>query len=242
MRAALATRRMCSAVVPQQPPTSRTPSFISRRAYTPKYSGLAMYRKRPSTRRGTPALGIAARGRPTARIRSTISYMPAGPSPQLTPMTSAPHCASRSAIASGGVPSAMAPKASKLAQATTGRSHTARTASRAMRSSSGWRMVSSTIRSAPARPSACSRKAAPSSARSRAGRPLRLSPEGPIEPPTKAPADAGPAASMASRARVTPASLRARARPSRLKRVRRGRLAPKVLVTRSCAPALRYSR
>ena len=40
MRAAAAMRRTCSGVVPQQPPTSRTPSLNMRRAKTPKYSGV----------------------------------------------------------------------------------------------------------------------------------------------------------------------------------------------------------
>jgi hypothetical protein len=41
MRTAPSIERMCSGVVPQQPPTTRTPLFKSRRANTPKCSGLA---------------------------------------------------------------------------------------------------------------------------------------------------------------------------------------------------------
>ena len=41
MRTAPSMRRVCSGVVPQQPPTMRTPACITRRAQTPKCSGLA---------------------------------------------------------------------------------------------------------------------------------------------------------------------------------------------------------
>ena len=42
MRTAPSIRRVCSGVVPQQPPTMRTPACSARRAQTPKCSGLAM--------------------------------------------------------------------------------------------------------------------------------------------------------------------------------------------------------
>jgi hypothetical protein len=77
---------------------------------------------RPSTERGMPALGCAARGREvTARTRSMASSMATGPTLQLMPSTSTFHSVSRAAKASGSEPSRQLPSSSIVTWATMGR-------------------------------------------------------------------------------------------------------------------------
>ena len=95
--------RMWAAVVPQQPPTMRTPSATARAANSAKYSGLARYRKRPSTNWGSPAFGMAETGVPSAAAisSSSTSSVGCGPTPQLIPTTSAPACLSARTTSDG---------------------------------------------------------------------------------------------------------------------------------------------
>ena len=75
----------------------------------------------PSTERGIPALGCAAKGREVAaRTRSIASSMATGPTLQLQPMTSAPHSASFGAKVSGSEPSRQFPSSSIVTCATNG--------------------------------------------------------------------------------------------------------------------------
>ena len=120
-----------------------------------------MYAKRPSMRCGRPAFGLAITGKPTPRMRVTISYTPAGPSAQFTPIAAAPQPASFCAICSGPVPSAIVPNGSNDTEATTGTCPAALSsaASSATCISSGERKVSSISTSTPASSTArqCSR-------------------------------------------------------------------------------------
>ncbi len=120
---------MCSGVVPQQPPTKRAPASTRRLAYSPVYSGDAMYILRSPTSRGSPAFGCAESGQEVTRaIRSIASSTPCGPTEQLSPTTSAPKPSSARATVSGSVPYAVFPSSWIVIWANTGRSHTARTA------------------------------------------------------------------------------------------------------------------
>ncbi len=76
---------------------------------------------RPSTDRGMPALGWAARGREVrARTRSITSSIATGPTLQLQPMTSAPQLSIRGVKLSGVEPSRQFPSSSMVTWATTG--------------------------------------------------------------------------------------------------------------------------
>ena len=61
-RASARISLMCSGVVPQQPPTMRTPAHSKRRAYCAMYSGEHRYMLRPSTRTRQPGVGHGADG------------------------------------------------------------------------------------------------------------------------------------------------------------------------------------
>ena len=151
--------------------------------------------------RGSPALGFTNSGAsmPAAASSCRMSSVARGPTPQLTPTTSAPPGpASSLATSLGDSPAGVVSADTKSSAAITGRSVTARTASRAIRTSSSEGNVSSTSTSTPPSTSAptCSRTASPAAsgvtlptARSR--------PKGLIEPPMKAGA---PMISRASRA------------------------------------------
>ena len=80
---------MWSGVVPQQPPMILTPAQSRRRAYCAMYSGEHRYMLRPSTRMGSPALGMALSGLVAYSImRSTVSSVALGPTEQLRPIAS----------------------------------------------------------------------------------------------------------------------------------------------------------
>ena len=65
---------------------------------------------RPSTVRGMPAFGCAESFFAVTRaMRSKVSSTAAGPTLQLSPMTSVPHSSRRRAKSSGGVPVGVAP-------------------------------------------------------------------------------------------------------------------------------------
>ena len=71
-----------------------------------------------------PALGCAAIFRVTTRaIRSMLSSITWGPTPQLIPTMSAPSFSRCGPKVSGGVPSRLLPSSSRVSCAMTGRSH-----------------------------------------------------------------------------------------------------------------------
>ncbi len=77
---------------------------------------------RPSTARGMPALGMAARGSVVAaRMDSTAVRTVVGPVEQLTPMASAPHSVSSAAACSGEEPSRQLPSSSTVTMTSTGK-------------------------------------------------------------------------------------------------------------------------
>jgi len=188
---------------------------------------------------GSPAFGMADRRRSgsAARICATNSRMRAGPSEQLTPATSTPAWASRWATSAGPAPSMVSPSLPKVISATTGRSVSARAVSTASASSARSEKVSKMSRSAPASQSTsiCSRKA--SVAAVGCNTPLRRTrlPSGPTEPAIHA---AAPLISRASRASFTPRKLMSRILSSRLHSLSLMRLAAKVFVWMTSAPAL----
>ena len=207
MRASIASRiaRVCSGVVPQQPPTMVAPAATMRGTISPKYSGPAEYTKRPSIRCGNPALGMidratVAEGRP---VRTSASRHTSGPAPQLTPTASTPAEARAAAAASGVAPSRARKSSPKVIWATIGMAQARLTSSMASSKVSRSPKVSRTNMSAPpsSSPSICSRKAAramPGWGRGRPGIPV---PSGPIETATRA---SRPAVSRASRASWAP--------------------------------------
>ena len=200
--------------------------------------------KRPSSRCGSPALGMIDRaGSPSAGapIASSASRQAAGPAPQLTPTASAPARASVAAATAGLLPSASTSSSPNVSEAMTGTSDARRASSTARTSCSRSENVSSTIRSAPpsSRPSICSRNAARAAASAIAGPPRVGEPSGPTEPPTSA---SRPLTSRASRASCAARRLNAPTWPSRPQAASRCRLAPNDSVSISSAPASRYSR
>ena len=121
--------------------------------------------KRPSSRCGSPALGMIDRtGSPSAGppIASSASRQATGPAPQLTPTASAPAAGRAAAATPGLLPSARTSSSPNVSEAMTGTSDARRASSTARRSCSRSENVSRTIRSAPpsSRPSICSRNAA----------------------------------------------------------------------------------
>ncbi len=193
--------------------------------------------KRSSTRLGSPAFGMADTGSPRGSSFSTAAYTTCGPSQQFTPMTSQPSAFSRSPIAATGVPSAMVSASSTETCAITGRSRPTarRTPSRASSISSGWRMVSIMSTSTPpsASAAACSRNASRTRSRSSSEKPAKTRPVGPMAPATNT---RSPATLRASRAAATFSSC---TRSSSPWRARRTRLAPKLFVSITWAPARR---
>ena len=182
--------------------------------------------------------GSPSAGRP---IAARASRQADGPAPQLTPIASAPAAASASAAALGVVPSARKSSSPNVSEAMTGTSDDRRASSTASRSCSRSENVSRTMTSAPPsrRPSICSRKVARVSASGMAAGPRFGWPTGPTEPPTRA---SRPLTSRASRASCAARRLSWPTRASRPQAARRWRLAPRVRVSMSSAPASRYSR
>ena len=108
IRAAAAMRLTCSGVVPQQPPTSCTPSLNMPPRVDAEVLGrrhvdhaLVDPAREPGVRRREHRQPERAPSAPPPRARSS------GPSEQLTPTTLAPHSFIRRAISSAGVPSAI---------------------------------------------------------------------------------------------------------------------------------------
>ena len=191
---------------------------------------------RPSTRCGTPALGMALIGlEENSIIRSMVSSVALGPTEQFSPMASTGHASMVRVKVSVSVPPGRRPKSSMVTCATTGRLSpaTSRAANTASRSSSRLPKVSRISRSAPPSTSAsiCSRKNARASANEVGPSGSMRTPSGPTAPATKAP----PAA--ASRASRTAARLMSRSFSATPNAARRGRVAPNVLVSRISAPA-----
>ena len=106
MRPDFAIQRMCSGVVPQQPPTIVAPSWTCgarTRRSTPGWPCRGGGRRRCAAGRRSAA---PQSGRPAPRRRSAMASASCGPSPQLTPMTSAPQSRSVVATCAGVDPSA----------------------------------------------------------------------------------------------------------------------------------------
>ncbi len=145
---------------------------------------------RPSTARGMPALGMAARGSVVApRMASIAVSTVAGPVEQLTPMAPAPHSVSSAAACCGEEPSRQLLSSSTVTMTSTGRSGAVSSAaSSASRASFSAGMVSMISRSTPAsaRARICSAKAARASSRPVLPSGSRRTPSGPTEPATHA--------------------------------------------------------
>ena len=142
---------MCAGVVPQQPPTILAPRARNSGTMAAKYSGPASYWKRPSTRVGKPALGIADSqmpGRAARRVARTSSRA-VGPTAQFAPSTSIGRSVSISAAAAASRPKRVSPSALNVRLASTGRSDSSLMARTACRSSSTSVMVSTQKRSTP---------------------------------------------------------------------------------------------
>ena len=190
--------------------------------------------------RGLPALGCAdSHTSVTSLSRSTVSSIGAGPTLQLTPTTLAPRATSAGANCSGGAPSRLAPSSSVVICATMGSPHTPRTAAMAAPISLRSRKVSSTNRSTPPSSSAwaCSRKNASASSTPVLPHGSMRTPSGPMAPATYAVARAPPPPPPPP---APPARLISRTWSPRPKARSFMRLAPKVLVSTTSAPARRY--
>ena len=196
---------------------------------------------RPSTRMGSPALGMALMGfEEYCIIFSMVSRVALGPTEQFSPMASTGQESISRVNVSVSVPPGRCPKSSMVTWAITARSLPAasRAAATASRSSSRFPNVSRMSRSMPASSSAsiCSRNAARASANDVGPSGSMRTPSGPTAPATKMPSLA------ASRASRTPAWLMAFSFSAIPNPARRIRLPPNVLVSRISAPALAYSR
>ncbi len=195
---------------------------------------------RPSIRMGRPAFGMALIGlEVSGNMRSMVSSVAFGPTEQFRPITSTGHESISRVKASVSAPPGRWPKSSMVTCATTARSSPAasRAALTASRSSSRLPNVSRISRSTPASTSAsiCSRNAARASAKEVGPSGSMRTPSGPTAPATNAPPCA------ASRASRTAARLISRNFSAMPNAARRGRLAPKVFVSRISAPAFTYS-
>ncbi len=180
---------MCSGVVPQQPPMILTPAHSRRRAYCAMYSGEQRYMLRPSTRVGSPALGMALMGlEENCIIRSMVSSVALGPTEQLRPMASTGQESISRVKVSVSVPPGRCPKSSMVTWATMATSPPAAScaARTASRSSSRLPKVSRISRSTPASTSAsiCSRKMARASAKEVGPSGSMRTPSGPTAPAT----------------------------------------------------------
>ena len=143
---------MCVGVVPQQPPTTLTPSSIMP-ATASAYSGAWMSKTvlPSSSTRGSPAFACTMTGLSvTVSMRAASPRSSAGPWLQLIPRTSAPIASSVIAATSGLVPKKVRPSSSKVMVAKTGRSEFSRQARTAALISARSVMVSIIKRSTPA--------------------------------------------------------------------------------------------
>ena len=189
--------------------------------------------RRYSTSFGTPALGWTTSGSETAfTARSTAPSSPSGPEPQFSPQAIGMGQASGNGanIRSIGSPEADSSCPTIAAERTKGTSGNCRIASAHASTARRVERVSKRMKSAP--PSrnaiACSRIIAATSGR------RCCSKSGPIEPATKT---VRPAASATSRASRAPWRLISTALSSRPYFASDARLAPKVLVVSTSAPA-----
>ena len=143
---------MCAGVVPQQPPTTLTPSAIMP-ATASAYSGAWISKTvlPSSSTWGSPALACTMMGLSvTVSIRAASPRSSAGPWLQLMPKTSAPMASSVMAATSGLVPRKVRPSSSKVMVAKTGRSEFSRQARTAALISARSVIVSIIKRSTPA--------------------------------------------------------------------------------------------
>ncbi len=115
-RTAATTVLMCSGVVPQQPPTSRSPySRTNPASASASSSGLSGYSAPCGPRVGSPALGITDSG-----IRACLlsvrrcSDISAGPVAQFSPITSMPSGSSAVSAAPISLPSSIVPVVSTV--------------------------------------------------------------------------------------------------------------------------------
>ncbi len=114
---------MCAGVVPQQPPSSQTPSSAYERIFSAKSAGPTSYTVSPFSWCGRPAFGVTMTGiEETASNLSTTSSSWNGPRPQFTPSASTPSPSNSATSASGFAPVSSLPLASNVAVANTGRS------------------------------------------------------------------------------------------------------------------------
>jgi hypothetical protein len=196
--------RMWAGVVPQQPPTPRTPSSMYLLAYSVKYSGLVRYITRPLISLGIPAFGMTTTGFPVCgRTAWRASNVPEGPTPQLIPTMSTWGSASSAAvIASAFVPRAVSPRSFSAKEASTAPRNSFATLA-ASRSSFRLEKVSRRYRSTPSASRAFiwTRNEASASAAKASGIRWLDSVHGPTAPATNTSVPA------ASRASLTPARL-----------------------------------
>ena len=203
------------------------------------YSGLAMYIERPPTSRGMPAFGCADSLRVvTVAMRSIASRIVCGPTEQFSPITSTPQRSSTRAMSSGLAPKAVRTSGPTVACAITGiPASTSRAAKIACSSSSRSVNVSKRKQSAPPafNASICSRNSPRASSLPVGPYGSRRTPNGPTAPDTSR---CSPAASRASCAALV---LMADTCPSSPYCVSLARLAPKVFVSSTSAPAFAYA-
>ena len=142
---------MCAGVVPQQPPASQAPSRTSSSITAANSSGPTSNTVRPSTLRGSPALGFTIIGmEQQSRSWGKRVRICSGPRPQLKPMASAPSPSKRATAAAMSPPVRSLPFSSKIIVTNTGREVFSFAASSAAFASYVSLMVSIKIRSAPA--------------------------------------------------------------------------------------------
>jgi hypothetical protein len=167
---------MCSGVVPQHPPTIRTPSRSTNLAMASTNGpGASGYSVRPSTRIGSPALGMTETGRPVRRPIAPqcfpshwrCSAISTGPVAQFSPSEQMGYSATAAAAAAISVPRSIVPVASMVTESMIGTSwavfpFSSRAARTAFRTHLTWRrswQVSTMKASTPpaSSPRACSR-------------------------------------------------------------------------------------
>ena len=102
--------RICSGVVPQQPPTMDAPASTTPLIASANISGVILYTVLPSSSSGSPAFGLAIRGTVEySAIFSTNAIISVGPVEQFTPIASTPSDCSTTTAVSGGVPKRVLP-------------------------------------------------------------------------------------------------------------------------------------
>ena len=124
--------RICSGVVPQQPPSSHAPAWASSRCAWANASGPAGKTVRPPSMRGRPALGEHSRGRSvTRRIRRSSGSISGPPKPQFSPRAVTPKPSSSTAMVSTVPPVSSRPLTSAIMVARMGKSQASRAPSTA---------------------------------------------------------------------------------------------------------------